>query len=60
MGYTTGHCSSRFFVEPFKKRMMEDLKKLREELCQNLAMIKVLAAYLQETIEKLTNVINRG
>jgi hypothetical protein len=40
--------------------MMEDLKKIREELCQNLAMIKVLAAYLQETIEKLTNVINRG
>lgn len=60
MGYTTGHCSSRFFVDSFKKSMMEDLKKIREELCQNLAMIKVLAAYLQETIEKLTNVINRG
>ena len=39
---------------------MEDLKKLREELCQNLAMIKVLASYLQDEIEDLTNIINQG
>ncbi len=60
MGYTAGHCSSRFFVEPFKKRMMEDLKRLREELCQNLAMIEILASYLQDEIEELDNIINRG